>query len=321
MKSNKLRVLLVLTLILTLAVSTPISVTAKTKKIGKTQYTSAATYCNNELGGAYKGKVSLYTYCKNAKKYEFYRATSPNGKFKRVATVKAGRGKYINATPGLSLFKARGINGKKKGKFGKVVASYNADLQVESCTANTNDNSIILKLFVDNSNSTSSMDFTTYNGDNMRTEFKLTDAQVKDLYSDKKLFYDEDEEEYYYEEDDEDMPAYSYQYISFDGSMVDENGSKTSATTIGAKETGYVYLKYTCENEDDASAMFSKKMFEYAKKAIDDALNNRTDGDNIFTLTKWLKVKSGTKNYKVGITLFNGGEGLEGCIGNYAGVN
>lgn len=68
---------------------------------------------------------------KSAKKYQVYAAEKKKGKYKKVATLKAKKKSYtvtkVNKKvlkPGKSyFFKVRAINGKKKGKFSKVVSA------------------------------------------------------------------------------------------------------------------------------------------------------------------------------------------------------
>jgi thiosulfate/3-mercaptopyruvate sulfurtransferase len=61
---------------------------------------------------------------KSAKKYQVYRATSKKGKYKKVATVTSKKYVNKNLKNGKKYYyKVRAINGKKKGKFSKIVSA------------------------------------------------------------------------------------------------------------------------------------------------------------------------------------------------------
>ena len=93
------------------------SVSAATKKPSKVTLTSVSSAGSTSI--SIKWKKS-----KNAKKYQVYRATSKNGKYKRVVTTKSRS--YVNKklkTGKRYYFKVRALNGKKKGAFSKKVSA------------------------------------------------------------------------------------------------------------------------------------------------------------------------------------------------------
>lgn len=154
MKNRKFRVLMVLTLIVALTISAPMSVSAKAKKVGKTKEAMAMTYC--EASAEIPGKVELRAACSGAKNVVFYRASKVNGKYTKVATTKVKTPKLIASKPGLSFYKVQGVNGKKKGALSKAFASYKANFEVKDVKL---DNGLVLECDVDNSNGTCDMVF------------------------------------------------------------------------------------------------------------------------------------------------------------------
>ena len=61
---------------------------------------------------------------KKAKKYQIYRATSKNGKYKKIKTTKKLSYKNTGLTKGkMYFYKVRSVKGKKKSKFTKVAAT------------------------------------------------------------------------------------------------------------------------------------------------------------------------------------------------------
>ena len=61
---------------------------------------------------------------KGAKKYQIYRSTSKNGKYKKIKTTKGKSYKNTGLTKGkMYFYKVRSINGKKKSAFTKVAAT------------------------------------------------------------------------------------------------------------------------------------------------------------------------------------------------------
>ena len=146
MKNRKFKVLMVLTLIVALTISAPMSVSAKAKKVGKVDAKMAMTYCPTSAAKA--GELELSAFCSNAKKVVFYKASKLKGKYKKALTVKQGTSKFVKASAGLTFYKVQGINGKKKGKLSKVFATYNAGIQIAGIKAV--EDGVVLSFAVDN---------------------------------------------------------------------------------------------------------------------------------------------------------------------------
>ncbi len=93
---------------------TPESTYAATVKPSKVVITKASSYSHNTVKITWKK-------AKNAKKYQVYRATSKNGKYKLIKTTTSTSLKNTKLTTGKKYYyKVRAVNGKKKGSFSSV---------------------------------------------------------------------------------------------------------------------------------------------------------------------------------------------------------
>ena len=120
MKTNKMRHILRSVLLagvimmLVMGVFSMESTYAATKKPAKVVLQKVASHDYNAVKLTWKKAA-------NAKKYQVYRATSKNGKYKLVKTVKGTTFVNKKLTTGKKYYyKVRGINGKVKGKFSAV---------------------------------------------------------------------------------------------------------------------------------------------------------------------------------------------------------
>lgn len=111
---NRMSVILIvfMAIVLAFAMTTPVSHAAA--KPGKVKLTSVKSESYNEIELFWKA-------AKNAKKYEVFRATSKNGKYKRIKVTKVRI--FYNRKLEMNqeyFYKVRAVNGKKKGAFSKV---------------------------------------------------------------------------------------------------------------------------------------------------------------------------------------------------------
>lgn len=96
-------------------------ITANAAKIGKIKTIKVISTANI---ADKKATISVsWSKAKNAKKYLVYRATSKNGKYKKVKTVK--KTTFTDKKKaGAFFYKIRPVNGKKKGKFSAKKGTY-----------------------------------------------------------------------------------------------------------------------------------------------------------------------------------------------------
>jgi len=109
-KSFVLMIMFIVGLTMTFGVTTE-DVSAATKKPSKVTITGVKSYDYNAVKITWKAT-------KNAKKYQVYRATSKNGKYKKIKTTTGKT--YINkklTTGKKYYYKVRAVNGSKKGSF------------------------------------------------------------------------------------------------------------------------------------------------------------------------------------------------------------
>lgn len=282
-------ILLAFLLACSMIVAMPVGVDAKSKAINKPFYI-ASTYFTNS--SEEPGNLSLYAYAKNAKKYEVYRSRTVNGKFKKVTTL-GKNGKSIKAPNGLYFYKIRGVNGSKKGKFTKLIPIYKTGFEIIDSTVDYSDNSILLKIFVDNSTSKDDMLFDSSKiKPVIDVSYKLDESEFKYSYR--------DEEGYYYDEDDEEVTNIASCMAK--GKLVDEKGNLITSASIKKNEAGYIYLKLkvdedTIEGCDNASAI------KYVKKALDKLKMDMIEEGDIVMLNLNFQIKSGKKLYKLSANL------------------
>lgn len=114
--TNAKRVLCVVMLLLVATAFMPQTETfAASKKPAKPKVTVSVTATTVTLS---------WKKAKRAKKYQIYRATSKNGKYKKIKTTKKRSYKNTGLTTGkMYFYKVRSVNGKKKSKFKKVAAT------------------------------------------------------------------------------------------------------------------------------------------------------------------------------------------------------
>ena len=272
MNNKKLKALFTITLICTLIIGLPIisDAACKSKKIGKPEmdirtFSSfiSRTYENNTaycLGD-----------CEGAKKVEFYRSKTKSGRYKKVATIKEGRSKQVKNPNGLYFYKARGINGKKKGKFCKVEATYNVDISLVSATLNKSDRTMLVKFLVDNTGA--------------KNDIILTDKSSAPTLSTIIGL---------------DNTGTDYAGQDATGKFVDANGNLIGTQTIARNSKDYVYVKYSYEFSETLEYTDAEidRQLDYSKKAMDAAISGKADYEYNTELSLQYKVMSKGKAYK-----------------------
>lgn len=273
-----IRKLFILTLICAMTVCAPISVSAKAKKIAKPYFLKPYTNVELASDGSYKATVPMTPFCSGATKVEIYKSTAEKGKYKKVTTVKTGKTKKISATPGLSFYKAKGINGKKKGSFSSPLAMYCAKTTIKDYKVNPADNSVNITLLVDNSKSENSMTFV--NSDSVLAAQFLCDKKITNLVESKYKGF---------------QKLYDESYAEFTGHLVNESGNSVNETTIDANKEGLVYLKYNLLT-DEYSTCPKDIMMDLTELAISTYFNGNSTNPYLY-IRQMFKVKSGSKNY------------------------
>ena len=298
MKNLKTCRILLLILIVTLVFTMPLSIFAKSKAIGKPKNYGVSTYFSKSA--EYKSRDEFYaSRCKGAKKCELFRASSAKGHFSKVATTYTG-GKscvQIKALPGVSFFKVRGINGKKKGEFTAPFVSYCTNISVSDYYVDNTNNCITATFLVDNTKGNCDLLFKTdKKNDELLTEYQLNASESKDLYNETGEWSDE-------------------AYQSFKGIIVNETGTEVDSTTIGKKQSGKIFVKYIYQQDDDESADRVKKQIEFASKVFDKTNNGHySDLDIMMFLSFNINVNG--KQYKLKADIYSTKKGYAGYVGS-----
>ena len=107
--------MLVMILAVSLVFTVPESVDAASKKPAKVTGIRVTSTSHSAVN-------IKWSKAKKAKKYQIYRATSRNGKYKLLKTIKGVKFKNTSVRTGTTYwYKVRAVNGSKKGAFSKVI--------------------------------------------------------------------------------------------------------------------------------------------------------------------------------------------------------
>ena len=241
MKENMKRTVLILALAVFMIGSLSMSVSAKSKKTKTPGKPSmyVEVYYSDVLDESNYVNVDLYSKGKNAKSVELYRATSKNGTYKKIKTLKKSQTYKVKGVSGVSYYKARSVNGDKKSKFTKPQAVYSPRIVPVGVGVNTINNTLEIGMLVNNASSKKPLE----------------------------IKYDEDEYAYfsygYGTESDEEFSNYK--------GLLDENRVSVKSVTIKPETTGCYYLVYSLEDEYDLeNALLAEQAFRsIAQKGSD----------------------------------------------------
>lgn len=304
MKGQKFKILLIVTLICTLVISAPMSVSAKSKAVGKVTFASVSTG-TIETPDKHT-KVSIYAYAKNGKKYEFYRAKSAKGKYKKVGYSVLGGSKDIKGGQNLSFYKVRGINGKKKGKFSSPMALYRIGFSEEDFTINVSDTSVTMKFLVNNKHGKCNVVFDNKGGEysnDLLVSCYLTKEEIRSIYNDKNIDFDEDGCATVTDKNDPDSFYEVDRYERFTGKLVDQSGKAISSKTIKKGETGYIFVKYSLNLSNIDKNDIKGDNFYTNKDAMMNVIRREMESKSSYSVGKTFRIKSGGKNYRMSTNL------------------